>query len=104
MSGTPHLGQSLVLGLFQLPQVLVGVQVVAPASAVGRVRMAFLLADQVLQVEVHRQVVQVFPEVVRILVVQAFLEAALNPEVPVFLVVAQPVAFHVLVAEVRVQV
>ena len=63
MSGTPHLGQSLVLGLFQLPQVLVGVQVVAPASAVGRVRMAFLLADQVLQVEVHRQVVQVFPEI-----------------------------------------
>ena len=104
MSGTPHLGQSLVLGLFQLPQVLVGVQVVAPASAVGRVRMAFLLADQVLQVEVHRQVVQVFPEVVRIPVVQAFLGAALNPEVPVFLVVAQPVAFHVLAAEVLVQV
>ena len=104
MSGTPHLGQSLVLGLFQLPQVLVGVQVVVPPFGVERVRMAFLLADQVLQVEVHRQVVQFFPEVVRILVVQAFLEAALNPEVPVFLVVAQPVAFHVLVAEVPVQV
>ena len=80
----PWLGQFLVLALFQLPQVLVAVQDVAPAFEVEHVQMAYLLADQVLQVEVHRRVVQVFLEAERIPVVQVFLEAEQIPVVQVF--------------------
>ena len=46
--------------------------------------MAYLLADQVLQVEVHLRVVQVFLEAERIPVVQVFLEAEQIPVVQVF--------------------